>query len=68
MQVPDGTRWHKVVHTTLLKQFRRRDEPYDLDEDEAEVQQVEEIDNYRTCKEIVQYRVHWAGCTEFEDT
>ena len=68
LEVPEGTRWHNVVHTTLLKLFRRRDEPHDMDEDEAEVWEVEEIVNYRTRKGVVQYRVHWAGCTEFEDT
>ena len=37
-----------------------------MDEDEAEVWEVEEIVNSRTVKEVVQYRVHWAGCTEVE--
>ena len=68
LQVPEGTRWHNVVHTTLLKPFRRGDEPQDMDEDEAEVWEVEEIINSRTLKGVVQYRVHWVGCTEFEDT
>ena len=68
LEVPDGTRWHNIVHTTLQKPFRRRDEPQDMDEDEAEVWEVEEIVNPRTCKGVVQYRVYWAGCTEFEDT
>ena len=39
-----------------------------MDEDEAEVWEVEEIRNSRTVKRVVQYRVRWAGCTEFEDT
>ena len=39
-----------------------------MDEDEAEVWEVEEIVNYRTLKRVVQYRVRWVGCTEFEDT
>ena len=37
LEVPDGTRWHNVVHTTVLKPFIRRDEPQDMDEDEEEV-------------------------------
>ena len=68
LEVPEATRWHSVVHTTLLKQFRRRDEPQDIDEDEAAVWEVEEIVNSRTVKGVVQYRVRWAGCMEFEDT
>ena len=48
LQLPEGSRWHNVVHTTLLKPFRRRDEPQDMDEDEAEVWGVEEIVNSRT--------------------
>ena len=38
-----------------------------MDENEAEVWEVEEIVNSRTVKGVVQYRVRWAGCTEFED-
>ena len=68
MEVPEVTRWHNVVHTTLLIPFRRRNEPQDINEDEAEVWEVEEIVNSRTLKEVVQYPVRWAGCTEFEDT
>ena len=68
LEVPEGTRWHNVVHTTLLKPFRRRDEPQDMDEDETEVWEVEETGYSRTLKGVVQYRLRWAGCTEFEDT
>ena len=68
LEVPDGTCWHNVVHNTLLKPFRRRDETQDMDQDEAEVREVEEIVNSRALKGVVQYRVRWAGCTEFEDT
>ena len=39
-----------------------------MDDDEAEIWEVEEIVNYVTVKGVVQYRVRWAGCTEFEDT
>ena len=39
-----------------------------MDEDEAEVWEVEEIVNSRTVTAVVQYRVGWTGCTEFEDT
>ena len=57
LEVPEGTRWYNVVHTTLLKAFRRRDEPQDMDENEAEVWEVEEIVNSRTVKGVVQYLV-----------
>ena len=39
-----------------------------MDEDEEEVWEVEEIVNSRRVKGVVQYRVRWTGCTEFEDT
>ena len=39
-----------------------------MDEDDAEVWEVEEIVNSRTVKGVVQYRVRWAGCTKFKDT
>ena len=68
LEVPERTRWHNVVHTTLLEPFRRRDEPQAMKEDEAEVWEVQEIVNSRILKGVVQYRVRWAGCTEFEDT
>ena len=68
LEVPESTRWHNVVHTTLLKAFRRRDEPQDMDEDEEEVWEVEEIVNSRRVKGVVQYRLQWTGCTELEDT
>ena len=64
LEVPEGTRWHNVVHTTLLKPFRRRDEPQDMDEDEEEIWEVEEIVNSRRVKGVVQYQVWWTGCTE----
>ena len=67
LEVPEGTRCHNVVHITLLTLFRRREEPHDMDEDEAEGWEVEEIHNSGTHKGVVQYRVRWAGCTEFED-
>ena len=68
LEVPEGTRWYNVVHTTLLKPFGRRDEPQDMDEDEAEVWEVAEIGNSRTVKGLVQYRLRWVGCMEFENT
>ena len=68
LEVPVGIRWHNVVHTTLLKPFSRRDERQDKDEDEAEVWEVEEIVNSRPGKGVVQYRVHWVGCTELQAT
>ena len=68
LEIPEGTRWHNVVYITLLTPFRRRDEPHDMNEDQAEVWKVEGITNSRTVKGVVQYRVLWAGCTELEDT
>ena len=67
-EVPEGTPWHNVLHTTLLKPFRRRDEPQNNNKEKAEVWQVEEIVNSRKLKIVVPYRVRWPGCTEFEDT
>ena len=55
-----------ACHTTETMQ--KADEPQHMDEDEAEVCEIEEIINSRTVKGVVQYRVHWAGCMEFEDT
>ena len=37
LEVLEGTRWHNVVHTTLLKPFRRLDKSQDMDEDEEEI-------------------------------
>ena len=34
LEVPEGTLWHKVVHTTLFKPCKMRDEPQDMDQDE----------------------------------
>ena len=67
LEVPEGTQWHNVVHTALLKPFKRRDEPQDMDEDEEEIQEVEEIVNSRKVKGVVQYHVRWTGCTELAD-
>ena len=55
LKVPEGTRGHNVVHTTLFKPFRSQDEPQDMDEDEEEIWEVEEIVNSRRVKEVVQY-------------
>ena len=68
LEVPESTRSHNVVHTTLLKPFRRRDEPQDMDEDAEEIWEVAEIVNSRRVKGVVQYLVQWTGCTELEDT
>ena len=57
-----------MVHTTLLKPFRRRDEPQDMDEDAGEIWEVKEIVNSRKVKGVVQYQVRWSACTELEDT
>ena len=68
LEVPECTQWNNVVHATLLKLFRRRDEPQDMNEDEEGIWEVEEIVNSRRVKGVVQYRVRWTGCTELEDT
>jgi len=48
LEVPEGTRWHNVVHKTLLKLFRTRDDPQDMDEDEDnEIYKVVTILNSR---------------------
>ena len=39
-----------------------------MDEEAAEIWEVEAIVNSRTCKGVVEYRVRWVACTEFEDT
>jgi len=68
LEVPEGTRWHNVVHTTLLKPFHRRDEDQDMDKDDPDVYEVESIINSRKIRGVVKYRVRWVGYTEFEDT
>jgi len=68
LEVPEGTQWHNVVHTTLLKPFHRRDEDQDMDEDDPDVYEVESIVNSRKIRAVVKYRVRWVGYTEFEDT
>jgi len=57
LEVPEGTRWHNVVHTTLLKPFHRRDEDQDMDEDDPDVYEVESIVNSRKIRGVVKYRV-----------
>ncbi|KAF8428821.1 hypothetical protein EV426DRAFT_677571 [Tirmania nivea] len=68
LEVPDGTRWHNVVHVTLLKPFRQRDVPQDMDEDEKDIFEVESIVDSRKYRGVVKYRVRWVGYTEYEDT
>ena len=48
----EGTRWHNVVHTTLLKPFKRRDEPQHMHDDEEEIEDVEEILTQEESKEL----------------
>ena len=55
LEVPEGMRWHNVVHTTLLKPFRRRDKLPDMDEDKKEIWEVKEIVNSKRVKGVVQY-------------
>ena len=68
LEVPKGTRWHNVVHSTLLTPLRRQDKPQDIEEDEEEIWEVEEIVNSSRVKRVVQYQVWWTGCTELKDT
>jgi len=55
LEVPEGTRWHNVVHTTLLKAFHRRDEDQDMNEDDPDVYEVESIVNSRKIRGVVEY-------------
>ena len=55
LNIPEGTHWYNVVYTTVPKLFRMSDEPLDMDEDDAEVCEVEEIVNSRTVTGVVQY-------------
>ena len=62
----NGTRWHNLVHSTVLKSFTRQDEPQDLVQDKVEVWKVEEIDNFRRVKGVLLCGVYCAGYMEFE--
>jgi len=69
LEVPEGTRWHNVVHITLLKPFRTRDDPQDMDEDEDnEIYKVETILNSRKYTGVVKYRIRWKCYDELGDT
>ena len=68
LEVPKGTWWHNVVHTTLLKPFCRRDKAQDMEEDEEDVYEVESIIAWRKNRGVVKYRVRRVGYTEFKDT
>ena len=57
LEVAEGMRWHKVVHATLLKVFRRLDKAPDISKDNEEIWEVEEIVNSRRVKGVVRYRV-----------
>ena len=57
LEVTEGTCWYNIVHITLLKPFRRRDETQDMDEDEAKVWETAESVNSRTVNGVVQNRV-----------
>ena len=67
LEVPEGTRWHNVVHTTLLKPLRLRDKQQDMEEDEEDVFEVESIVDSRRYRGVVKYRVRWVRYTKFED-
>jgi len=69
LEVPKVTRCHNVVHTTLLKLFRRRDDHQDMDEDEDnEIYEVETILNSRKYAGVVKYRIRWKGYDKLGDT
>ena len=53
LEVPAAARWHNVVYTTVLKAFRRRDKPQDMDKDKEKTWKVEEIVNSRKVKGVV---------------
>jgi hypothetical protein len=58
LEVPEGTQWHNVVHTTLLKPFRTRDDPQDMDKDEDnEISEVKKILNSKKYAGVVKYRI-----------
>ena len=57
LEVSESMRWYKVVHLTLLKQFRGQEEPQDRNKDKKEIWKVKEIVNSRRVKAVVQYRV-----------
>ena len=57
LEVPQGTQWHNIIHTTLFKPFRRRDEPQDMVEDEEDVHKVESIIDSSKNRGGVKYRV-----------
>jgi len=57
LEVPEGTHWYNVVHTTLLKPFNRRDEDQEIDDDDPDVYEVESIIDSRKIRGVVKYRV-----------
>jgi len=69
LEVPEGTRWHNVVHTTLLKLFRTRDDAQEMDKDvDNEIYKIETILNSRKYAGVVKYRIRWKGYDELGDT
>jgi len=68
LEVQQGIPRQNFAHSIVLKPFRRQNWPSNLDEDKEEVYQVDKIVNSRRLKGLVQYRVRWTGCVEFEDT
>jgi len=68
LEVLEGTRGHNIVHASLLKLFRTRDDPQDMDEDEDnEIYEVETILNSRKYTGVVKYRILWKGYDELGD-
>ena len=70
LEVPEGTRWHNIVHTTLFKPFYRRYNPQDIDKDETlpYVYKVDSIIDSKTNRGVVKYSMRWVRYPEFEDT
>ena len=52
LEVQEGTRWHNMVHIPLLTPFRRRDEPQDMDVDDAELQESKKLSTPEQSSEL----------------
>ena len=70
LDIPKGTRLHKVIHTTLLKPFKERAEPQtmEVEEDEDMEFDVEEILNSVRRNGKVLYQIRWEGYGADDDT
>jgi len=60
LEIPEETRWHNVIHTTLPKPSRTRDDPQHMNENEDnEINEVETILNSRKYAGVVKNRIRW---------